>query len=127
MKIDAITGHDSYLSWREGAHDDLVLAVVFAFTRGGIGCAGRFGGGVTALATVSATARVSALRRTVVSQSRNSMIASKCACINARRKAYQRELTERIPRYGHTATPLEQSRGVSMTHTTGRCINKGVC
>lgn len=27
VRIDPKTAHDSYLSWREGAHDDLVLAV----------------------------------------------------------------------------------------------------
>ena len=30
MKISLDTGHDSYGSWREGAHDDLVLAVALA-------------------------------------------------------------------------------------------------
>jgi hypothetical protein len=30
VKIDAKTAHDSYLSWREGAHDDLVLSVAMA-------------------------------------------------------------------------------------------------
>ena len=27
VKIDPLTAHDSYGAWREGAHDDLVLAV----------------------------------------------------------------------------------------------------
>jgi hypothetical protein len=30
VKIDPLTAHDSYGSWREGAHDDLVLAVAIA-------------------------------------------------------------------------------------------------
>ena len=30
VKINPDTAHDSYLSWREGAHDDLVLAVALA-------------------------------------------------------------------------------------------------
>jgi hypothetical protein len=30
MKIDLTTGHDSYGQWREGQHDDLVLAVALA-------------------------------------------------------------------------------------------------
>ena len=30
VKIDPRTAHDSYLSWRDGAHDDLVLAVAMA-------------------------------------------------------------------------------------------------
>jgi hypothetical protein len=30
MKIDARTGHDSYEAWREGQHDDLVLALSLA-------------------------------------------------------------------------------------------------
>ncbi len=30
MKIDLTTGHDSYGQWREGKHDDLVLAVALA-------------------------------------------------------------------------------------------------
>jgi hypothetical protein len=30
VKIDPKTAHDSYLAWREGAHDDLVLAVALA-------------------------------------------------------------------------------------------------
>lgn len=30
VKIDAKTAHDSYGAWREGAHDDLVLAVALA-------------------------------------------------------------------------------------------------
>ena len=30
MKIDPITAHDSYGAWREGQHDDLVLAVALA-------------------------------------------------------------------------------------------------
>lgn len=30
FKIDPITAHDSYGAWREGAHDDLVLAVAVA-------------------------------------------------------------------------------------------------
>jgi hypothetical protein len=30
VKIDPLTAHDSYGAWREGAHDDLVLAVAVA-------------------------------------------------------------------------------------------------
>jgi hypothetical protein len=30
MKIDPVTSHDSYSAWREGVHDDLVLAVSLA-------------------------------------------------------------------------------------------------
>ena len=30
MKIDPLTAHDSYGAWREGAHDELVLAVAVA-------------------------------------------------------------------------------------------------
>jgi hypothetical protein len=30
VKINPQTAHDSYLAWREGAHDDLVLAVALA-------------------------------------------------------------------------------------------------
>ena len=30
MKIDPLTAHDSYGAWREGAHDDMVLAVAIA-------------------------------------------------------------------------------------------------
>ena len=30
MKIDPVTAHDSYSAWREGAHDDLVLALAIA-------------------------------------------------------------------------------------------------
>ena len=30
VKIDPLTAHDSYGSWREGSHDDLVLAVAVA-------------------------------------------------------------------------------------------------
>lgn len=30
VKINIATGHDSYEAWREGEHDDLVLAVVIA-------------------------------------------------------------------------------------------------
>lgn len=30
VKIDPLTSHDSYGAWREGAHDDLVLAVAVA-------------------------------------------------------------------------------------------------
>jgi hypothetical protein len=30
VKINPATAHDSYLSWREGSHDDLVLAVAMA-------------------------------------------------------------------------------------------------
>ncbi len=30
VKIDALTGHDSYGAWREGQHDDLVLALCLA-------------------------------------------------------------------------------------------------
>jgi hypothetical protein len=30
MKITLATGHDSYGAWREGAHDDLVLALACA-------------------------------------------------------------------------------------------------
>lgn len=30
VKINPATAHDSYLSWREGAHDDLVLAVAMS-------------------------------------------------------------------------------------------------
>ncbi len=30
VKIDPLTAHDSYGSWREGSHDDLVLAVAIA-------------------------------------------------------------------------------------------------
>ena len=30
VKIDPLTAHDSYGAWREGAHDDLVLAVAIA-------------------------------------------------------------------------------------------------
>ena len=30
VKIDPLTAHDSYGSWREGAHDDMVLAVAIA-------------------------------------------------------------------------------------------------
>ena len=30
VKIDPVTAHDSYGSWREGSHDDLVLAVAVA-------------------------------------------------------------------------------------------------
>jgi hypothetical protein len=30
LKITAATGHDTYEAWREGAHDDLVLAVAIA-------------------------------------------------------------------------------------------------
>ncbi len=41
MKIDLSTGHDSYGQWREGQHDDLVLAVALAAwwaeTRHGVG------------------------------------------------------------------------------------------
>jgi hypothetical protein len=41
MRIDLTTGHDSYGQWREGQHDDLVLAVALAAwwaeTRHGVG------------------------------------------------------------------------------------------
>jgi hypothetical protein len=30
VKIDPLTAHDSYGAWREGQHDDLVLAVALA-------------------------------------------------------------------------------------------------
>jgi len=30
VKIDPLTGHDSYGAWREGQHDDLVLATAVA-------------------------------------------------------------------------------------------------
>jgi hypothetical protein len=30
VKIDPLTAHDSYGTWREGAHDDLVLATAVA-------------------------------------------------------------------------------------------------
>jgi hypothetical protein len=30
VKINIATGHDSYEAWREGDHDDLVLAVALA-------------------------------------------------------------------------------------------------
>lgn len=30
VKIDPLTAHDSYGSWREGSHDDMVLAVAIA-------------------------------------------------------------------------------------------------
>lgn len=30
VKIDPLTAHDSYAAWREGAHDDLVLALALA-------------------------------------------------------------------------------------------------
>ena len=30
VKINIATGHDSYEAWREGDHDDLVLAVAMA-------------------------------------------------------------------------------------------------
>jgi hypothetical protein len=30
VKIDSVTAHDSYSAWREGQHDDLVLAVALA-------------------------------------------------------------------------------------------------
>lgn len=30
VKINPQTAHDSYLAWREGQHDDLVLAVAMA-------------------------------------------------------------------------------------------------
>jgi hypothetical protein len=30
VRIDAVTAHDSYSAWREGQHDDLVLAVAIA-------------------------------------------------------------------------------------------------
>ena len=30
MKINVATGHDSYEAWREGEHDDLVLAAALA-------------------------------------------------------------------------------------------------
>ncbi len=30
MKIDPATAHDSYSHWREGDHDDLVLATAMA-------------------------------------------------------------------------------------------------
>lgn len=30
VKISTVTAHDSYGAWREGAHDDLVLAVALA-------------------------------------------------------------------------------------------------
>jgi hypothetical protein len=30
VKIDPLTAHDSYGAWREGQHDDLVLAVAIA-------------------------------------------------------------------------------------------------
>ena len=30
VKIDPTTAHDSYAAWREGAHDDLVLALALA-------------------------------------------------------------------------------------------------
>ena len=30
MKINLATGHDSYEAWREGEHDDLVLAAALA-------------------------------------------------------------------------------------------------
>jgi hypothetical protein len=34
VRIDPLTAHDSYGAWREGAHDDLVLAVALACWRG---------------------------------------------------------------------------------------------
>ena len=34
VKIDPLTAHDSYGAWREGTHDDLVLAVAVAAWRG---------------------------------------------------------------------------------------------
>ncbi len=34
VKISAETAHDSYGAWREGAHDDLVLAVALALWAG---------------------------------------------------------------------------------------------
>ena len=30
VKIDPLTAHDSYGAWRDGAHDDMVLAVAIA-------------------------------------------------------------------------------------------------
>jgi hypothetical protein len=30
LKINITTGHDSYEAWREGEHDDLVLAAALA-------------------------------------------------------------------------------------------------
>lgn len=30
MKVNVSTGHDSYEAWREGDHDDLVLAAALA-------------------------------------------------------------------------------------------------
>jgi len=30
VRIDSVTAHDSYAAWREGAHDDLVLALALA-------------------------------------------------------------------------------------------------
>jgi hypothetical protein len=30
VKIDPVTSHDSYAAWREGEHDDLVLATAIA-------------------------------------------------------------------------------------------------
>lgn len=41
MKVNTVTAHDSYSAWREGEHDDLVLATALAAWG-----ASRFGGGV---------------------------------------------------------------------------------
>jgi hypothetical protein len=34
MKISLTTGHDSYGAWREGTHDDLVLALACSLWAG---------------------------------------------------------------------------------------------
>jgi len=41
VKINIATGHDSYEAWREGDHDDLVLAVALACWCGNATCARR--------------------------------------------------------------------------------------
>jgi len=59
VKINLATGHDSYEAWREGDHDDLVLAVAMAcwtgerYLRKGTHCRGRASGPLRACPSTS--------------------------------------------------------------------------